>query len=385
MGATVNLTDPVVRKLSSPAKGYAITWDTTVKGFGVRVTAAGAKSFVLNYRIHGLERRYTIGSFPDWPTSAARDEAKRLKREIDQGHDPAFERRERRAAPTVNDLIERYREEHLPRKGERSRLEDERLIRQWFLPELGNRKVGDIRRVDIERLHRKITAKGTPVRANRTLILASRLFTLAVRWEMRADNPVSGVERNHEERRHRYLTADEIRRLVEAIAKLKNQQAANAIRLLLLTGARRMEVLSAQWSQFDLDAGVWTKPSAHTKQRRVHRVPLSGAALTLLADMKAEAGRSPYLFPSRTGGHLGDIKKSWATVCHAAGIADVHLHDLRHSFAALIASSGGSLPLIGQLLGHTQPSTTQRYVSLVDGALRDATEIVGRAVTKRNG
>jgi len=377
----MNLTDPIVRKLPSPDKGSKIAWDTAVKGFGIRTTTAGAKSFILNYRIRGIERRYTIGSFPDWPTTAAREEAKRLKRIIDQGGDPALERREDRAAPTVGDLIERYRKEHALRKRESSRIEDEGLLRQWITPELGNRKVADIRRADIERLHRKISERGAPVRANRVLILLSRLFTLSMRWEWRGDNPVKGVERNPEEPRDRYLSGDEMQRLAAALAGLRSQQAANAMRLLLLTGARRMEVLAATWNQFDLDTGVWTKPSSHTKTKKIHRVPLSGPAIQLLTAMKA-AGRSAYLFPGRGGDrHLGDIKKSWQTVCQAAGITDAHVHDLRHSFAATLASGGQSLPIIGALLGHTQPSTTQRYAHLVDEALRDATEKAGAVIT----
>jgi integrase len=379
--AYMRLNDAIVRKLPSPPTGYRLIWDTEIKGFGVRVTAAGAKSFILNYRASGVGRRHTIGSFPDWPTSAAREEAKRLKREIDQGGDPALDRREMRAAPTVADLIDRYRAEHAPRKRERSRLEDESLIRQWISPELGNRKVTDVRRADIERLHRKITERGTPVRANRILILLSRMFTLAVRWELRPDNPVEGVERNHEEPRHRYLSGDEMRRLAEALAGLRSQQAANAIRLLLLTGARRMEVLSATWDQFDLEAGVWVKPSSHTKQRKIHRVPLSEPARTLLADIRATAGRSPYLFPARSGGgHLGDVKKSWAIVCQAAKLDGVHVHDMRHSYAGILASAGLSLPVIGALLGHTQAATTQRYVHLIDDALRAATEKAGAVI-----
>lgn len=201
--------------------------------------------------------------------------------------------------------------------------------------------------------------------------------------EMRDDNPVAGVERNHEEPRIRYLAGDEMQRLIDALARLHNQQASNAIRLLLLIGARRMEVLAATWDQFDLDeAGVWTKPSSHTKTKKVHRVPLSGPARTLLADMKATAGRSLYLFPGRGGhGHLTDVKKSWATVCSAAGLAGVHIHDLRHSFGAALASAGMSLPIIGALLGHTQAQATQRYSHLIDDALRAATEKAAAVIT----
>jgi integrase len=231
-------------------------------------------------------------------------------------------------------------------------------------------------------LHRKITDHGTPVRANRALILLSKLFTLAVRWQMRDDNPVAGIERNHEEPRHRYLAGDEMERLAAALAGLRNQHAANAIRLLLLTGARRTEVLAATWDQFDLDAGVWTKPSSHTKQKKLHRIPLSTPAVALLDAMRVEAGRSPYLFHGRGAkGHLAGIQKSWVTVCQAAGIADAHLHDLRHSYASALASGGQSLPVIGALLGHTQAQTTQRYSHLIDDALREATDKAATVIT----
>jgi integrase len=150
-----------------------------------------------------------------------------------------------------------------------------------------------------------------------------------------------------------------------------------------------MEVLSATWDQFDLEAGVWVKPSSHTKQRKIHRVPLSAPARQLLADMRASAGRSRYLFPARSGGgHLGDIKASWRAVCQVARIADAHVHDLRHSFAATLASAGQSLPVIGALLGHTQAQTTQRYSHLIDDALRAATEKAGTVIgglKKRDG
>jgi hypothetical protein len=218
----MRLNDAIVRKLPSPPKGYQLIWDTEIKGFGVRVTAAGAKSFILNYRASGVGRRHTIGSFPDWPTSAAREEAKRLKRIVDVGGDPALERREQRKAPTIASLIERWRTDHAPRKRERSRLGDEGLIKQWIQPALGNRKVAEIRRTDIERLHRKITDHGTPVRANRALILLSKMFTLSMRWEWRDDNPVAGVERNHEEPRHRYLSGDEFQRVAAALSALCN-------------------------------------------------------------------------------------------------------------------------------------------------------------------
>jgi integrase len=379
------LTDAFVRhELDTPSSGNKIVYDggdpkKAVTGFGVRITKSGARSFILNYRCHGIERRYTIGSFPDWKVSVAREEAKRLKRLVDQGRDPMGERDEARAAPTVNDLITRYLSEYATRKRERGQSEDKSLIEQWIRRELGNKKVTDIRHIDIERLHRKITDHGTPVRANRMATLLSKMFSLAVRWEMRPDNPVRGLDRNPEERRARYLSGDELRRLTIALVEHPHQQAANAIRLLLLTGARRGEVLGARWDQFDLDAGVWTKPSAHTKQKKEHRVPLSAAARQLLVEMRSE---SQWVFPGRNGnGPLTDIKKSWHSICAAAEISGVRLHDLRHTYASVLASAGLSLPVIGALLGHTQAATTNRYAHLLDDPLRAATERAAAIVT----
>jgi len=266
---------------------------------------------------------------------------------------------------------------------ESGRAEDEAMLRQFVSPALGGRRVVDVARVDVERLHRQITKAGTAIRANRALTLLSKLFSLAVHWEWVTSNPVKGVARNFEEPRHRYLSEDEIRRLVTALTALQNQMAANALKLLLLTGARRGEVLGARWSDIDLTAGVWVKQSSHTKQKRLHRVPLSAAAVELLINIKAYAGRSPFVFPARSRcGYLTAVQRSWREARDAAGLKDVRIHDLRHTYASMLASAGQSLPTIGALLGHSQASTTQRYSHLIDSALREATEIVGRAVTR---
>jgi integrase len=386
MAETQALTDGFCDEATGPSgRPYVIYYDPETKGFGLRVTKAGAKSFVLNYRnAKGVERRLTIGTFRDpWRVKRARQEAHRLKELIDKGQDPQGEKNSIRSAPTVNDLIDRWREEHAPKKRERSRIEDERLVLQWIRPELGSRKVADLRFADIEALHRKITTRrGTPYRANRALALLSKMLSLAVRWEMRTDNPAKGVERNHEERRYRYLSPGELERLIAAIAAHPNQTASNIIRLLLLTGARAGEVLGATWEQLDLDAGVWTKPWHRTKQRREHRTPLSSPARQLLVEMKATAGSCPYVFPDVKGtGPLREVRHDWAKICETATLEGVRIHDLRHSFASFLASSGLSLPVIGALLGHSEPSTTARYSHLLDDPLRAATERVGVLVT----
>jgi integrase len=199
---------------------------------------------------------------------------------------------------------------------------------------------------------------------------------------MRSDNPAQGIERNPEAKRKRYLKPDELARLMAALAKHGDQQAANIIRLLLLTGARSGEVLGARWDQFDLTTGVWTKPAATTKQAIEHEVPLSAAARQLLSELYAD--RDPaaeYVFPGRSGvSHRVDLKRAWPAILKAAGITGLRVHDLRHSYASMLVSGGQSLPTIGALLGHTQPSTTARYAHLFDEVTRKATDTVGAIV-----
>ncbi len=375
------LNETLVKNLSPPAKGNQITYDTELKGFGVRVTAKGAKSFVLNYRVGGQERRITIGGYPEWTVAAARERAKELKRQIDVGADPMAERHEDRGAATMADLCDLYIERHLPKKSPSSQKDDLAIINKIILPRFGKTKAASIRYPDIEALHRELTINA-PYRANRTVALLSKIFSLAIKWEELAENPAKGIERNPEHPRARYLDGAELERLFVALADHPSQLAANAIRLLLLTGARRNEVLSATWVQFDLENGNWAKPAASVKQKRLHRVPLSSHALELLRDMRSQARSEQFLFPgSDPTKPVADIKKSWAAVCARAGIEGVRLHDLRHTYASTLASAGSSLPVIGALLGHTQAQTTHRYAHLFDDPLRAATERVGSLVT----
>jgi integrase len=253
------------------------------------------------------------------------------------------------------------------------------MIRNQILPTLATAKVAAIEYEDIDRLHQQIT-KDTPYRANRVLAVLSKMFTLAIRWKWRKDNPCKGVERNQERPRKRYLKAEELPRLTRALDEHGDQQAADILRLLLLTGARRGEVLSAEWSQFDLGTGIWSKPGATTKQKTDHCVPLSAPARELLGRIHKPGSR--YVFPEGNG-HRKDVRSDWARICKAADIEGLRVHDLRHSFASQLASGGASLPLIGALLGHTQAQTTQRYAHLFDDPLRRATERAGAVLAGR--
>jgi integrase len=379
----------VIGKIELPAKGPKIYYDCAdgdapdkvVRGFGVRVTPAGAKAFILNYRNKSSrqERRLTIGWWPDWTAAKAREYAKALRVQIDEGRDPLAERDADRDAPTVKRLAEKYVEKHLPKKRRSSQRNDEAMLRQWIIPKLGNKKVAAIRPVDIEELHAKITKVGTPIRANRVMALLSKMFSLSIRWEMRTDNPCRhAVERNPETKRKVYLKPEQIARLSEALAAHPDQNVADAVRLLLLTGARRGEVLGAGWDQFDLDVGKWIKPSAVTKQDELHEIPLSAPALELLVRRRAIV-TGDYVFPGHGRPHLTEIKNSWAQLRQV--VDGVRVNDLRHTAASVMVSGGATLPMIGALLGHSQVSTTQRYAHLFTDPLRETADRLGAVVT----
>ena len=381
------LTNADVAKLAVPPKDNRIYYDSDVKGFGVRVTANGHRAFVVNYRINGRERRYTIGDCGAWKVAAARERAGELRRMVDTGIDPLAEREDARTAPTVEELCDDW----LGRpsiQAKRTVGEDKRKIDKIIKPEFGRRRVVDVDKSEIEDLHHKL-GRDRPYLANRTLALLATLFALGVERGWRAGNPCKGVKPFHEEARARYLSFDEVRLLLEALAASPYQQSANVVRLLLLTGARRGEVLKSTWDQFILDGDKpkWVKPSSHTKQKRMHQVPLSTPAVTLLTAMKAKRNeREPYLFPGpKTGEPIGDIKKFWTGIRKAAGLENVRLHDLRHTHASILVSAGLSLPIIAGLLGHSRVRTTERYSHLSDDPLREAAERVGAVVAANGG
>jgi len=381
--------DEKTARLAPPpidGKPYLIEYDggdpRAVKGFGLRVTKRGARSFILNYRnAEGRERRLTIGAYPDWKVVAAREEARKLKRDIDRGLDPMGERHGLREAPTLKEFAESYIAARHGTKRARTVKEDESLLNGIILPELGERKLVGIGFNDVEALHLKVTKNGTAVRANRAVALLRNMFNKAMKAGLRTDNPVIGIEKNPEHARERYLSNDEVVRLMRALTKHRTKPSSNAVMLLLLTGARRSEVLKATWGQFDLGAGTWTKPGSSTKQKKVHRVPLNPQALSLLRAMKP-GGASDFVFPGlgEKSETQTELKTFWRTLLVDAEIEDFRLHDLRHSFASLLVNNGLGLPVIGRLLGHSRPETTARYAHLLDDTLASATRKVGRAV-----
>jgi integrase len=381
---SVRLTSQTVRDAEAPEAGLNIVWDNELKGFGLRVTPGGTKAFILDYRAGRRQRRMTIGRHPDWTVAAAREEAKKLRRDVSLGGDPMDARHEDRGAPSIEDLWRRYRDQHLIDKAQRSQKDQISMWEKIILPFLSRKQLKGISHADIDALHRHITIiRGTPIRANRTIEVLKAAFNLAIRWGWLEHNPAIGVRRNDENKRERYFSEDELRRLQNAMTHHSQRTSIDAILLIILTGARKGEVLNATWDQFDLQQKIWIKPASNTKQRKVHRVPLSDDAVELLVRRRSQA-EGPFVFSGQNPDEpLKDIKKTWATLCKEAKLTDARIHDLRHTYASILVSSGASLPLIGALLGHTQPSTTARYAHLYDEPLREATEKVSRIISRR--
>jgi integrase len=368
-------------------------WDDDPKatGFGVRTYPGGGKSWFVDYRLYGRQRRYTIGPFPRWSADAAREEAKELRKKIDRGHDPAGTKRERRTAPTIQDLIDRYITDHLPKKAVAGpRLRDEKKMLGEIGDKLGRHtKVADIHGGDIANMHRRITESGRPVRANRILAIASKMFSLALvpkagetlPWRNAVlGNPAKGVERNREEAKERFFSQSELTTISDALARYRGG-AADCVKLILLSGCRPTEAMKATWEEFDKEPGYWVKPTAHTKQRKVHKLPLSPAAIELVHQLRQKR-KGQWVFPGdKPRSHLTVLSRVWEFVRKETGLGkDARIYDLRHSYASIGAGGGLSLLVIGKLLGHSQPRTTTRYAHLGDDPLKEAANKIGDAI-----
>lgn len=382
------LSDRLVKKLQYPAQGRRIVYDRSLSGFGIRFGSDAkkrreeklSKVFILNYSINRKERRLRIGEWPTWSTAEAREEATRLRQMIDRGEDPKKASDDEKEEPTVGDLVRLYQDQELPLKQPATQTQYRAILKK-----IGNRfgkmKVSEVRRGDLEKMHTDLrkNSKGKvqEVAANRALGIASALFSFAVRRELREDNPAHGVRRYREQPRNRYLKPDELRRVIKALNEHSNQDACDAIRLLILTGARKSEVLGMRWPHVDLEQGLWSKPAESTKSRRPHRALLSPRALELLQRRESVALSNEYVFPNRQkDGPRTELTRVWHDIRKEAGLEDVRLHDLRHSYASFVASNGGSLPLIGALLGHRSHASTYRYTHLMDAPLRAAVDSV---------
>ncbi|MCC3305539.1 tyrosine-type recombinase/integrase [Sneathiella sp. HT1-7] len=359
--------------LPSPGEKDIFHWDSELKGFGLRIKHTGIKSYLVQYRKDGRSRRLTLAKHGALTADQARQRARIELGNVAKGEDPAEDRQQQRKAPTFAHLAEDYIKRHaLPNKRPKSVKDDQSMLDNYLLPKLGNLKVQNIRQRDLEQIILKL--RETPYRANRVRALASKMFNLAGHWGWSDKNPVTGIPKFQEQKRDRWLSEGELQRLATVLENHPNERAVTIVRMLILTGARRGELMSAKWEDFNFERAVWTKPAHTTKQKRTEYVPLSDDAIRIMTDWRdGQPEIGEYAFPGKRAGQpVTEIKRFWDEVRAAANLPDVRLHDLRHTFASHLVSSGVSLPIVGKLLGHTQPQTTQRYAHLADDPLREA-------------
>ncbi|HVI49947.1 MAG TPA: tyrosine-type recombinase/integrase [Candidatus Sulfotelmatobacter sp.] len=384
--AKIKLTKSVVDRIELPADGKIIVWDTEQTGFGVAVTAQGVKSWLINYRTRdGRQRRIVLGRCDRLTVDQARIEARGKLSEVDKGGDPATERRELRARMRMGELLDQYITDEMPRRKRASTAKlHEGQIERHIRPQLGSMAVADISRSDVEALHRRASEEGGPITGNRMVSLLSAIMSYAITIECITANPAFRFPRHSEQSRRRYLTLAELAKVIADLDASPAQDSADAVRLLLYTGARVGEVLAMRWDNLDFEIGVWSKPAAATKQKRDHHLPLTDEAQALL-QARQKTIKGEWVFPARYSptGHLTTIRVFWKQVCKRTGIPDCHIHDLRHTFASLAARQGVSLQVVGGLLGHSDHKTTNRYLHLYDDALREGAKAVAGLMTTK--
>jgi len=332
------LTEAVVREAAvTEGRDYQI-FDSEVRGFAVCIYRSGSRAFTLDYRHAGRQRRMTFGRWPEWSVAAARTRAKELRREIDAGDDPLANRTAMREAPRVTDLIDRYVEVHLPHLAQLNAADQASMMKTFIAPAWGKMLVTEVSAYDVELLLTKVAegrarpakakprnrarklkgARPTPVRANRVGEVVRKMFAYAVKWGWRDDNPAMGFRHRMETPRERFLTQAEITRLAAALDASEDLRAANIIRLCMLTGARVGEVRQARFEDFNLEHLTWTKPATTTKQRRVHRVPISDEAAAIVRQQKqAVFSGCAWLFPGDTPGQpVQEVRRFWRRTLH---------------------------------------------------------------------
>jgi integrase len=349
-------------------------FDDDVTGFTLEVRLTGGKTFYLRYRdAHGKQRQYRIGNVKSITCDQARKQAIKLKGQITLGIDPAAEKATLRAVPTfANFMAERY----MPFvKGyKRSWMSDDSYLRNHLLPALGKKRLDEISKHDVIAFHHGMRTKGYALgTCNRCLILLRYTLNLAVRWEIPGvtANPTKDVALFEDlNKKERYLSQEEAQRLYETVRRSDNPMLQYIVPMLILTGARKREVLDSKWQDFDLTRRQWRIPV--TKTGRPRHVPLSNGVLQLLAAVPHDDG-CPWVFPNpKTRKPYVSFFYSWNTARKLAGLADVRIHDLRHSFASFLVNAGRSLYEVQKILGHTQVKTTQRYAHLSQDTLIDA-------------
>jgi integrase len=412
---------PVIKISRSTVAGLTavekptVYYDSDLKGFGLKVLPSGARSWVVEYRpgISGrgtAKRRVVLGQPPLVTPEKARQLAKDILAEARVGADPASQRANDRAGVTVAELADAFLVEHVEPRRKAGTAADYRIILNKIVkPALGAIKAGKLTRAEVAKLH--LSLRSTPYMANRMLAVLGAAYTFAERRGLVPEgfNPARKIEKYNEQTRERYLTEDEMSGLGEAIREAEtvgilrkpsvskyspkrpeNQvtkidpYVAAAFRLLILTGCRLREILNLRWNEIDLERGLLFLPDSKTGRKTV---VLSAAAQAILATLPR---LGVYVIASESAGQKdekprSDLNKPWTLVRRRAGLDGVRLHDLRHSFASVGAGAGMGLPVIGKLLGHSQPQTTARYAHLADNPMRVAANTIADKIENAMG
>ncbi len=388
---------------AAPREEDYFLWDSELKGFGVKIAKGGRKSYVCKYRVGSGRatptRRMTIGAHGSpWTIDQARTEARKLLGRAVNGEDPAKEKQDEKKQITVTQLCDLYLENGVGTKKPSTITTDRGRIERHIKPMLGRKKVRDVTRADIKRflqdvangktsIDQKTGLRGRAIvtggrgTATRTVGLLGGIFSYALDSGLIETNPVHGVKRFADKKGQRYLSQQELAALGQSLAKGNeyglNPQALAILKLLVFTGARKGEIESLRWDAVDIQGGYLRLADSKTGQKAI---PLNAGALEILSEVPG-LNSSPFVFPAYRGeGHYEGTPKVWSIIRNMAGLGDVRLHDLRHSFASIAVSGGASLPIIGALLGHTDSATTQRYAHLHDDPLKAASEAVGRII-----
>ena len=357
-------------------------FDTSLKGLLLEVRDSGGKTYYVRYpNERGRTRQLRLGDAKLISLSQARSLALKARQKVILGEDPAEQKAIAKRVPTFASFIE---EQYMPfvKTYKRSWTTDQSLLKNHLLPRFGKRYMDEITRQDIQKMHLDRRASGAAAgSANRLLIMMRYIFNLALKWEVPGvkGNPTKGVPLMEENnKKERYLSQEEAQRLYEAVCASDNRMLRYIVPMLLLTGARKREVLDAKWQDFDFARRIWRIPT--TKSGKTRHVPLSAGALNLLSTMPRKPGCDWAFANPKTGLPYLGLFSAWDTARKKAGLADVRIHDLRHSFASLLVNSGRTLYEVQHILGHTQVKTTQRYAHLSNETLICAADAATEAV-----
>ena len=351
----------------------AVFWDHELSGFGVRVYPSGTRVYLVQTRSGGKSRRVTIGRHGVLSAEQARRKAAQFIASIKAGEEPARTPAPPDTGPTIAEVAERYMREHVAVRCKPATARSCRYtLDKYLLPVFGSRALGTIGREEVAALQYRL--HNTPTMANRVVDMLSRLFNMAEAWGVAPEggNPCRFVKKYKERSCERFLSEEEFRRLgrvldeVEAEGKV-SASAVAAIRLLMLTGCRRGEIMNLRWEDVDLEAGELRLRDAKTGPRQV---ALSPAAVRVLSAIPRHADNPWVIAGRKPGTRLGNPNSSWLVVRGRADLKDVRLHDLRHSFASRALALGESLSMIGKLLGHRKVQTTARYAHLAQDSMK---------------